>query len=45
LWEWLSSNASKLRDLALAGAAGSYASDLLSGLFMPMIMVLGFCLC
>jgi hypothetical protein len=24
-WEWLSSNASKLRDLALAGAAGAYA--------------------
>ena len=25
LWEWLSSNASKLRDLALARAAGTYA--------------------
>jgi hypothetical protein len=25
LWEWLLSNASKLRDLALAGAAGTYA--------------------
>jgi hypothetical protein len=35
LWEWLTGNASKLRDFALAGAAGAYALGLLSGLFMP----------